>query len=362
MTKKLTRSKSRATISRQSSGYDDVLAEISDLLEAARSASARAVNTIMTATYWQIGRRVVELEQGGAKRAGYGERLLGRLSDDLSRRFGRGFSERNLDLMRLFYLAWPISQTPSAESGPTRQPFPLPWSAYVRLLGVRSEDARKFYEAEAIRGGWSVRQIDRQISTQFYERTMLSRNKAKMLTTHAKARPGDRVSIDEEVRDPYVLEFLNLKDEYSEAELEEAIIRQLETFLLEMGGEFAFVGRQKRLRIGDDWFRLDLLLFHRRLRCLVVIDLKLGKFTHGDAGQMHMYLNYARANWMMPDENPPVGIILCDDRNAAVAKYALEGLPNKMLAAEYRTTLPEPETLAAEVERTRRLLEGRKRT
>ena len=155
------------------------------------------------------------------------------------------------------------------------------------------------------------------------------------------------------------MEFLGLKDEYSESQLEESLIRHLESFLLELGGDFAFIGRQKRLRIGDQWFRVDLLFFRRRLRCLIVIDLKIGKFTHADAGQMHLYLNYAREHWTHPDENPPVGLILCAEKDAAVAHYALEGLPNKVLAAEYRTSLPDEETIAAEVERTRKLLEGR---
>jgi hypothetical protein len=155
------------------------------------------------------------------------------------------------------------------------------------------------------------------------------------------------------------LEFLGLKDEYSETELEEALIRHLEGFLLELGGDFTFVARQRRLRVGDAWYRVDLLFFHRRLRCLVVIDLKVGPFTHADAGQMHLYLNYARRHWTHPNENPPVGLILCAERDDAVARYALEGLPNKVLAAEYRTALPDEKSLAAEVARTRRLLETR---
>jgi predicted nuclease of restriction endonuclease-like (RecB) superfamily len=224
-------------------------------------------------------------------------------------------------------------------------------------MTVRSEQARSFYEAEALRGGWSVRQLDRQIGSQFYERTALSRNKAAMLRKGNEARLEDAVSPEEESKDPFVLEFLGLRDEYSESDLEEALISQLENFLLELGGDFAFVGRQRRLRVGDEWYRVDLLFFHRRLRCLVVIDLKLGKLTHTDAGQMHLYLNYAREHWTNPGENPPVGLILCAQRDAAVAHYALEGLPNKVLAAEYRTTLPDEEVLAAEVERTRKYLE-----
>lgn len=363
------------------SGYDAILSDIVDLLEAARRASVRVVNTIMAATYWEIGRRVVELEQGGRKKADYGQQLIDRLVIDLTSRFGRGFGRRNLFQMRAFYLAYPkIVQTPSAqlesttsEQSPLMQlvlfsesdlstlahQFPLSWSHYVALLSVKNPHARVFYETEALRGGWSVRQLNRQINTMFYERTALSRNKAAMLTKGAKPKLEDAVSPEEEIKDPFVLEFLNLKDEYSENELEEALIKHLESFLLELGGDFTFVGRQKRLRIGDQWFRVDLLFFHRRLRCLIIIDLKLDEFTHADAGQMHMYLNYAREHWTHPDENPPVGLILCAKKNAAVAHYALEGLPNKVLAAEYRTTLPDEETLATELERTRTLLERR---
>jgi hypothetical protein len=165
--------------------------------------------------------------------------------------------------------------------------------------------------------------------------------------------PEDAPQPENEIKDPYILEFLGLKDEYSESDLEEALIAKLESFLLELGGDFAFVGRQHRLRIGDEWYRVDLIFYHRRLKCLVVIDLKLGKFTHADAGQMHMYLNYARKNWSLPGENPPVGIILCAYKNDTVVHYTLDGLPNKVLAAEYRTTLPEENFLVKELEKAR---------
>ena len=197
------------------------------------------------------------------------------------------------------------------------------------------------------------------ITTLFYERTLASRNKGAMLRKGAVTKTGEAVSPEEEIKDPFILEFLGLKDEYSESELEEALIRELEAFLLELGGDFAFVGRQKRLRIGDEWYRIDLLFFHRKLRCLVVIDLKLGKFTHADAGQMHLYLNYAREHWTNEGENPPVGVILCTQKDSAVVHYALENLPNKVLATEYRTTLPDEKTLAVELEGKRRLLESR---
>jgi predicted nuclease of restriction endonuclease-like (RecB) superfamily len=226
-------------------------------------------------------------------------------------------------------------------------------------LGARSSGARAFYETEALRGGWTVRQLRRQIDTQFYERTALSRNKAAMLAKGARPKPEDATTAEEEIKDPLVLEFLGLKDEYSESDLEEALILRLEQFLLELGSDFTFVGRQRRLRIADAWYRIDLLFFHRALRCLVVIDLKLGELTHADAGQMHLYLNYAREHWTRDGENPPVGLILCAKRDAAFAKYALEGLSNKVLAAEYRTTLPDEKVLATELTHARRLLESR---
>ena len=369
--------------------YPALIKDLSGLLESARRASARAVNALMTATYWEIGRRIVEHEQGGAKRAAYGKELIQRLSSDLTATFGRGFGVDNLELFRAFYVVYPPAHIGQAVSGKSESPiresesgplvqksessirkssltdlagrFALPWTHYVHLLRrAHSAEARRFYEAEAVRGGWSVRQLDRQIASQFYERTALSQNKAAMLARGALAKPSDTLSADEEVRDPFVLEFLGLKDEYSERELEEALVHHLEAFLLELGGEFAFIGRQRRLRIGDEWYRVDLLFFHRRLRCLIVIDLKVGKFTHADAGQMHLYLNYARAHWMQPGENPPVGLILCSERNEAVARYALEGLPSKVLAREYRVALPDEKRLVAEIEQTRERLEARR--
>jgi predicted nuclease of restriction endonuclease-like (RecB) superfamily len=347
--------------------YEAVLAGVVQLLESARHAAARSVNAIMTATYWEVGRRIVEQEQHGQKRAAYGERLMERLSHDLTKRFGRGFSMANLKQMRMFYIEWgtlQIRQTVSDEftegaSGAVHEHFPLSWSHYVRLMSVKKAEARSFYEAEAVRGGWSVRQLDRQIGTQFYERTMLSRHKAAMLTKGQKARPEDAITPEEEIKDPFVLEFLNLKDEYSESDLEEGLIRHLEAFLLELGDDFTFVGRQKRLRIDDEWFRIDLVFFHRRLRCLVLIDLKLNRITAGDIGQMNMYVNYARHHWARDGENPPVGLILCAEHRAGVAKYALDGVSSTILAAEYRTVLPSEETLAAELEQTRKALEAR---
>ena len=361
-------------------GYAGIHGGIVELLDAAHQAAARSVNALMTASYWEIGRRIVEAEQQGKRRAGYGEQLMERLSTDLTAQFGRGFGVNNLENMRRFFLAYPVSEISQTLSGKLdnelpdeksqtvsgklslaelAQVFTLPWSAYVRLLVVKDDHARQFYEAEALRGGWSVRQLDRQIGSQFYERTALSKNKAAMLVKGAVPKPADAVTVDDAIKDPYVLEFLNLKDEYSESDLEQALIRRLEDFLLELGDGFTFVGRQRRLRIDQTWYRVDLLFFHRRLRCLVIIDLKLGALTHADVGQMHLYCNYAKEHWTFPEENPPVGLILCADKGHALARYALEGLPNKVMAANYKMVLPDAEVLQQELENTRRLIESR---
>ncbi len=344
--------------------YKGLLTGISDLLEEGRRSAARQVNVVLTATYWLIGKRIVEFEQGGQQRAAYGSEVLKRLSSDLSGRFGRGFSERNLEQMRLFFLRWgnsqtlpavsanksslAISQTPSAKSAPGTTPaFPLSWSHYVRLLSVSDEDARRHYEAEAIRGGWSVRQLDRQISTLSFQRSR---------SEHAKGKHEGYVEF--EIKDPFVLEFLGLKDEYSEADLEEGLIRELEQFLLELGNDFAFIARQKRLKVGTEWYRVDLLFFHRRLRSLIVVELKLGKFTHADAGQMNLYLNYAREHWTNPEENPPIGLILCSEHDSAVAHYSLANLGNQVLSREYHLALPTEEQLTRHLETRRRQLES----
>lgn len=404
MSKPSHKQKTRKAAQGKPADYDQVLTSVVELLDAARHASARVVNSLMTATYWEIGRRIVEHEQAGQHRAGYGEELIQHLSRSLTARFGRGFGVVQLALMRQFFLTFSkenifqsvIEKSSSPDSQPGSHPIlqspiekfqigqsaigefkhhgseaarplerlgeiahalPLPWTHYVRLLRVRNGLARGFYAREALAGGWSVRQLDRQITSQFYERAALSKNKSAMLLKGEKPKPGDVVSADEEIRNPLVLEFLNLKDEYSENELEEALIRHLETFLLELGDEFAFVARQRRLRIGHEWFRVDLLFFHRRLRCLVIIDLKIGGLVHADVGQMNLYCNYAREHWMKPDEHPPVGLILCTDKDDALARYATEGLGSKMLIREYLTALPKESALAAELTRTRELLE-----
>jgi predicted nuclease of restriction endonuclease-like (RecB) superfamily len=341
--------------------YSALLVDVTQWLEQARRQAGRAVNALMTATYWRIGERIFEQEQRGGERVGYGERIVEQLARDLSARFGRGFSRANVFQMRQFYLAYRARvQTSSGLlgtagivqtlSGQFDVPFPLSWSHYVRLLTVTDDAARDYYEHEALRGGWSVRDLDRQIATKAYQRLH-----GKAGTSVASSSPG-RLNPDDHIRDPFVLEFLNLKDEYSESDLEQALILELERFLLELGNDFAFVARQKRLRIGTEWYRVDLLFFHRRLRSLLIVELKVGKFTHADAGQMNLYLNYARKHWVNPDENPPVGLILCSERDAAVAHYSLESLGNTVLAREYELALPDEHRLAERLALTRNRL------
>ncbi len=355
----------------QDDRYQAIFGDVSRIIDAARESATRSVNAAMTATYWLIGLRIVEFEQSGEERAAYGSALIERLANDLTPLFGRGFSRQNLHNMRLFYITYPsdkILQTVSGKSNGSSievqlkellTAFPLPWSAYVRLLTVKNVHAREFYEEEALRGGWSIRQLNRQINSLFYERTALSKNKAAMLAKEEEPRPEDHLLPQEAIKDPFIFEFLDLKDEYSESDLEEALIDHLESFLLELGDDFCFMGRQKRLRVGHEWYRVDLVFFHRSLRCLVVIELKIGSFTHADAGQMNFYLNYAREHWGREGENPPVGLILCSEKNEALARYALEGLANEVLAAEYRIALPDEELLAAELAQTRKAIELR---
>lgn len=361
----------------QRADYDGFVTGVSELLDQAKRTTARVVNSVLTATYWEVGHRIVEFEQGGQERAGYGEELLKRLARDLTKRYGRGFSRQNLQQMRTFYLGWEICQTVSGkfefrgrlhqdeklQAAPTTSlthvppdSFPLPWSHYVRLMTVPNLDARHFYEQEAVKGGWSVRQLDRQIATQFYERLHGSKRKTELLAKAHAPAPTDRMVADELVRDPYVLEFLNLTDEYGESDLEEALVRHLESFLVELGHGFTFVARQRKIRIDSQWYKIDLLMYHRRLRCLVVIDLKNGAFTHADAGQMNLYLNYVNEHLTEPGENDPVGLILCSEKSDTVVKYAMGGINAQVFASRYLTELPPAEELREEVERTKHAL------
>ena len=335
-------------------GYTEVLDHIGREIDSARLAVAKTANQVITRAYWEIGRRIVELEQRGKSRTElYGERIIDRLSVDLARRYGRGFSRSNLYNFKAFYLMKNIVQTVSGQS------FPLSWSHYIKLLSVKDTSARVFYEESAIRDGWTARQLDRQVGSNFYERAMLAKDRATLMANAKKSLPQEAIVAEAAIKDPVVLEFLGLKDEYSESDLEAALIGDLEAFLLELGTDFAFIGRQRRLLVGTVWYRVDLLFFHRRLRCLVIIDLKIGELTHADVGQMNLYTNYAKKHWTNPDENDPVGLILCAGRNAAVAEYALENLPH-IKAAEYIRQLPDKKMLEEKLASSRLLNEALK--
>ncbi|MFH0931511.1 MAG: PDDEXK nuclease domain-containing protein [Candidatus Zixiibacteriota bacterium] len=369
----------------KSQNYSNLISNLASLIELGRKAAVRYVNTVLVATYWLIGRRIVEYEQKGKERAEYGEALLKRLSVDLTKQFGKGWGEPHLRAVRQFYLIYgdiekrytlcseseelqksKIRQTLCSKFIPVEtlsitaklfsmesfnQIFPLSWSHYRLLMRLDEPFKREFYEVECIRGNWSVRQLDRQIQSMLYERTALSKRKLAVI---AKAHEKPiTLKPEDEIKDPYILEFLGLKDEYSESQLEEALIRHLEHFLLELGIGFAFVARQKRITLEGSHYRLDLLLYHRLLRCLVAIDLKIGEFTHADAGQMNLYLNYLKDKEKFHNENDPVGIILCTDKKKTVVEYALGGLSNKIFASKYRLRLPAPEVLKAEIEHER---------
>jgi predicted nuclease of restriction endonuclease-like (RecB) superfamily len=354
--------------------YSRLVTEISSLIEQGRKTVVSYVNTALVATYWLIGREIVEYEQKGEERAKYGEALLENISTDLSRKFGKGWGIANLRAIRQFYVIYKdfekrytlCSESVLDEAQSQISPmtlieafnkiFPLSWSHYRLLMRLDEPFKREFYESECIKGNWSVRQLDRQIQSMLYDRTALSKRKVSVIEKAHK----DRIALkpEDEIKDPYILEFLGLKDEYSESQLEEALIRHLENFLLELGAGFTFAARQKRLTIEGRHFRIDLLLYHRALRCLVAIDLKIGEFDHADAGQMNLYLNYLKDKEKLPDENDPIGLILCTDKNKTIAEYALGGMTNRIFASKYKLQLPDPEVIRLEIENERnRLLE-----
>jgi predicted nuclease of restriction endonuclease-like (RecB) superfamily len=317
------------------------------------------VNSILVATYWEIGRQILEFEQRGEERAKYGSRLLKELSRDLTRRFGRGFSADNLELMRRFYREFPISETVSRKSDSSRaQPgsgsvagLPLSWSHYVELLSIDDSVLRRFYERECVTSRWTIRQLRRHIDSALFDRSLTSRDPGNRL--QPKANEYGRI-----IRDPYVLEFLGSPMPRSESDLEDALIDHMTDFLLELGCGFTFVARQKRLRAGPESFFLDMLFYHRSLRCLVAIDLKLGKFTPECAGQMNLYLNCLKEQDMIQGESPPIGILLCSEKDDSVAKFALGGLANHVFASTDRLSLPSPSLLTREIQAERRRLEA----
>jgi predicted nuclease of restriction endonuclease-like (RecB) superfamily len=318
--------------------------EIKTILDTARSNVARQVNSELLNTYWNIGRSICEYEQSVPDRADYGKQTLKELSRELTKEFGKGFSRSNLQNMRAFYLNYENCQTVSGK---------LSWSHYCELLTISDADKRSFYEKESINAGWSVRELKRQIDSSLFERLLLSRGDANKEQVLALALKGNEISQPADIiRDPYVFEFLGLPEDkpVMESDLEEALVRQIEKFLLELGRGFMFVGTQQRITIDNEHYYADMVFYNKILRAYVIIELKSRKLMPSAVGQLNMYLNYYAAEVNDPDDNPPIGIILCTDKNDVGAEYALGGLSNNIFASRYVLYMPDKEQLIAQVE------------
>ena len=313
----------------------DIYQEIHDLLDNARQNIISNINSTMTKTYFLIGKRIVEEEQDGNKRAEYGKNLIKMLSEKLTKEFGKGFSETNLEQMRKFFKVYGIPQTLSEEFQ-----FNLSWSHYLILMRIKDINARNFYEIEAFENNWSLRELKRQVNSSLYERLVLSKDKEKVKELSVKGQIIEKAQ--DVIKDPYILEFLGLdeKSDYSENKLETEIINKLEMFLLELGKGFTFVGRQVRFTFDERHFRVDLVFYNRLLKCFVLIDLKIGEVTHQDLGQMQMYVNYYDRCVKLPDENDTIGIIICKDKNDTLVKLTLPKDNNQIFASRYITILP----------------------
>lgn len=312
--------------------------EIITLLKSARKKVIATVNQTMVITYFEIGKMIVEEEQKGEDRAKYGKQLLKGLSQRLTKEFGRGFSVTNLKQMRSFYLAYSKGQTLSDE-------FNLSWSHYLKLIRINDENERKFYEIEAFKNNWSVRELQRQYDSALYTRLVLSRDKNKVKELSEKGQIIENPK--DIIKDPYILEFIGLPEHtsYSESQLEEKIITKLEHFLLELGNGFTLVARQKRISFDDKHFRIDLVFYNRILKSFVLIDLKIGELKHQDIGQMQMYVNYYDREIRLEDENQTIGLILCQNKNESVVKYTLPKSNNHIFASKYQTVLPSKKEL-----------------
>lgn len=358
--------------------YGSLVAAISLAHEQTQSQAAQAVNVALTLRNWLVGYHIFEYEQQGQDRAKYGEKLLENLAKDLSKKLGKGFTQRILETARQFYVGYPISQTLSAEFG-LKLLLPISveidrfewqdekyfvqlfrkvsWSHFVELLRLEDNLKRAFYEIQTLQNTWSVRELKRQIDSLLYERVGLSRDKDGVLKL---AETGEIFTKPSEIiRDPYVFEFLELKGEelYSESDLEKALINDLQKFLLELGQGFCLVGRQKRITFDNEHYYIDLLLYNRRLKCLFAVDLMLGKFKHEYAGAMNFYLNYLQKEETEKDENAPVGLILCSEKNETHVEYALGGMENQVFVSKYQLHLPTAKELEEFIQKTRKLLD-----
>ena len=336
----------------------DFIQEVKELLNSARERTKTAINVTMVYTYYEIGRRIIKQEQKGLNRAEYGKKILKQLSSALTKEFGKGYSPDNLKLFRRFYLIYSrdqIGETVFAQSQNLPMTlegrrFYLGWGHYVKLMRISNLEERHFYEIETYKNSWSVRELSRQFDSALYERLALSKNKEKVIELSNKGQIIDKPM--DAIKDPYVLEFLSLKEDntYSEKDLETKIINKLQLFLLELGKGFTFVQRQMRLTLDDQHFYADLVLYNRLLRCFVVIDLKIGKIKHQDIGQLQMYVNYFDRHVKTPDENKTIGILLCKEKSDAVIEMTLPKDNDQIFASKYETVLPSKEELKALIE------------
>lgn len=320
-----------------------IIHDISDILRQAQANAYRNINKAMVQAYWLVGKRIVEENQQGEAKAAYGKSIIKNISQALQAEFGKGFSERNLENMRAFYLQYPISQTVSAEFQAPN--FELSWSHYQTLLRIENQQERAFYEIEAAQNNWSLRELKRQYDSALYLRLALSTEKKEILKL---AQQGQRISTPQDaIKDPYILEFLQLQQhyKYSENDLENALIDKLEHFLLELGKGFTFVARQKRISFDERHFYIDLVFYNRLLRCFVLIDLKIGDLKHQDLGQIQMYVNYYDRFVKLDEENKTIGIVLCRDKSETLVEMTLPEDNQQIFASRYQTILPSKQQL-----------------
>lgn len=320
--------------------YGALLERVGGLLEAGRNKARRQINHILVQTYWHVGRHIVEFEQQGDSTAQYGQQLLDHLSSDLKRLYGKGFSRSNIYQMRQLYLCYPKIQTLSGKLG---------WSVYCELLSVSDELARSFYEKQCLAENWSVRELKRQISSALFERLALSTDKQGVLALAGEGKKPEKAA--DLIKDPYVFEFLNLteREQYSEKQLENQLVDKLAQFLLELGKGFAFIAQQYRITLNNTHYYVDLLFYHRILKCFVLIDLKLGKVSHQDIGQMNLYLNYFKKEENTPGDQEPIGIVMAADKDEILVEYATGSISNPIFVSRYKTYLPDRKELAREL-------------
>lgn len=334
------------------SKYSDLVSQIENLLQKGRDNVARSVNTILVQTYWLIGKRIVEFEQEGKEKADYGSQLLDQLSNDLSERFGKGFSRSNVFQIRQFYLRFSKIQTLSGQFEKGKIPANnLSWSHYVEIMKADSDLEISFYVKQAEKENWSVRELKRQMKSMLFHRLALSKDTKGVLKL---SEQGQTIQNSADIlKDPYVLEFLDIPEhhQYLEGELEEKLISNLQNFLLELGKGFTFEKRQYRISLGGKHFYVDLVFYHRILKCFVLIDLKRGEVSHQDVGQMNLYLNYFRKEQNTEGDNPPIGIVLGASKDNILVEYATDNIGNQLFVSKYQLYLPDKKQLEKELEK-----------